>query len=229
MQSDKEELIFHQSRCISHEIRNHLSICELYSEIIRKNMVKENIQNESIENALSCIQKSLRVINNSLLDLKSLNNLKMQTCNLKQLVTQGAEMARIYSQDKNIDLTTDINTDALVNVDENKFLACIVNIIKNAIEAIEEKGTIKITTTVGTDIARILISNNGTPISEEKQKEIFKEGFTTKSTGCGLGLYICKSSLKEQGADLKLVKSDNDSTEFEITLQSIVNGLSSTG
>ena len=61
-------------------------------------------------------------------------------------------------------------------------------------------------------------SNTGKPITIEIQEKIFKEGFTTKVTGSGLGLYICKKSLEEQFAQLKLKKSDENLTEFEITL-----------
>ena len=55
-------------------------------------------------------------------------------------------------------------------------------------------------------------------ISQEKQKSIFEEGFTTKPTGSGLGLHICANNLKAQNATLKLTKSTTEITEFEIIL-----------
>lgn len=216
------ELVYQQSRCIAHEIRNHLSICELYSEIIKKHLDKEGIENPSIDNALNCIKKSLKIMNNSLLDLKSLNNLKQTDYNLRVILEQGIEMSKVYIHDKDIKIETDINESAYVYIDENKFLACIVNIIKNAIEAIDNKGKIKISLNIKDDFASIKFSNNGTPISKEKQEEIFKEGFTTKETGSGLGLHICVNNLKAQNAELKLIKSNKKETEFEIILP-IVN------
>ena len=62
-----------QIRCVSHEIRNHLSICDMYSQIIKRNLEKEGISNNSIKNAIDCIQKSIQIIGANLLDLKSLN------------------------------------------------------------------------------------------------------------------------------------------------------------
>lgn len=212
------DIINEQSRCIAHEIRNHLSICELYAQIIKKNLEKQGVKNQSIDNALSCINKSIKIMGNSLLDLKSLNNFSPKICNLEKLLKEGVSLAEIYAADKNINISLDIKGNAGIYIDENKFLACIVNIIKNNIEAIEKNGEINIISYVNDKFAYVRFINNGPAISKELQTKIFKEGFTTKSTGTGLGLYICANNLKSQNADLRLVSSTEKCTEFEITL-----------
>lgn len=212
------EIIYEQSRCIAHEMRNHLSICELYTQIIRKNLEKEGIKNSSIENALNCINKSLKIMNNNLLDLKSLNNFSPKICSIKKILEEGIKLSQVYICEKDIKITSDLQTDANVYIDENKFLACIVNIIKNAIEAISNDGEINVSSQLTDDKAHIKISNNGEAISEEKQKVIFEEGFTTKQTGSGLGLHICANNLKAQNAVLKLIESTEQKTVFEIIL-----------
>lgn len=212
------DLIKEQSRCIAHEMRNHISICELYTQIIKKNLEKEGIQNTSLNNALNCINKSLKIMSNSLLDLKSLDNFNLKKVNIKKILEEGIELATAYISDKKIKITSNINIDAEVFIDENKFLACIVNIIKNAIEAIKKEGKINVSLEIEGNYIHIKISNDGEPISQEKQKSIFEEGFTTKPTGSGLGLHICANNLKAQNATLKLTKSTTEITEFEIIL-----------
>ena len=212
------EIIYEQSRCIAHEMRNHLSICELYTQIIRKNLEKEGIKNSSIENALNCINKSLKIMNNNLLDLKSFNNFSPKICSIKKILEEGIKLSQVYICEKDIKITSDLQTDANVYIDENKFLACIVNIIKNAIEAISNNGEIHVSLQLADNNAHIKISNNGEAISEEKQKAIFEEGFTTKQTGSGLGLHICANNLKAQNAILKLIESTEEKTVFEIVL-----------
>lgn len=212
------DLIKEQSRCIAHEMRNHISICELYTQIIKKNLEKEGIQNTSLNNALNCINKSLKIMSNSLLDLKSLDNFNLKKVNIKKVLEEGIKLATAYISDKKIKITSNINIYAEVFIDENKFLACIVNIIKNAIEAIKKEGKINVSLEIEGDYIHIKISNDGDPISQEKQKSIFEEGFTTKPTGSGLGLHICANNLKAQNATLKLTKSTDENTEFEIVL-----------
>ncbi len=208
-----------QIRCVSHEIRNHLSICDMYSQIIRKNLEKSNIENPSIENALDCIQKSIQIIGTNLLDLKSLNNTTERIYDFKSIVEKGVELSKAYAnEDKNIEFEIFIKNSADIKVDENRFLSCIVNIIKNGIESIEIKGKIEIIAEVKNNFGIIKISNDGKPIPKDKQQTIFNEGYTTKKTGCGLGLCICKKYLQAQNATLELVKSLKGQTQFEIKI-----------
>lgn len=204
------------ARCIAHEIRNHVSVCDMYAEIIKKNLLKSKIQNDSIENALICIKKSLRIISTSLLDLKSIDSIEIKNCEIKYLLEQAIRLAQAYTLGKDIYIQILVKNSAIVKVDENKFMASVVNIIKNAIEAIDVKGEIFILCEVIDDFVHIKISNNGKMIPLEKQKNIFNQGFSTKSTGCGLGLFICKANLEKFNAELVLNKSTKSKTEFEI-------------
>ncbi|HIS36016.1 TPA: HAMP domain-containing histidine kinase [Candidatus Scatousia excrementigallinarum] len=210
------ELLKEQSRCIAHEIRNQVSICDVYCEIIKKHMNKDGIKNESIDNALDCIQKAVKMINNSLIDLKSLDNIKPSVCSINDLIEQSINLGKVYISDKQITITPNLKSDVQIYADENKFLACMINLIKNAIEAIDSKGEIIITSDIDREYAVIRVSNTGKPISPSSQKELFNEGFTTKKTGSGLGLYICKTNLHLQNAELSLVQSTGKKTEFEI-------------
>lgn len=216
------EFILTKSSFIAHEMRNLLSICNLYSNIIDKQSDKVRFENEevkkSIFNARDCIKKSLKMAGNLLLDYKSLKGSDLKEYDLKNLIKEALELGQIYSHGKNIAFEAVIHKTAEILVDEDKFLAVLINLIKNAIESIEEKGKVVIKTEIEDENVRILISNNGKPIDKKYQNKIFEEGFTTKGTGTGLGLAICKKTLEEQFAKLRLVKSDEDSTDFEVTI-----------
>ncbi len=214
----QDDFLKTQARCISHEIRNQISICDVYCEIIRKHLQKNNISIPSVDNALNCIQKSAKMVNNSLLDLKSLSNYEYKTLDLKELLLQAIELSKVYVHEKEIDILFEDKCNCSVNVDENKFLACIINLLKNAIEAIEFNGWIKIQTNLLNDCAQIKISNNGEKIPESFVEKIFDEGHTSKNYGSGLGLFICKSNLKSMGAELQLLKSDENETVFQIII-----------
>lgn len=210
-----------QIRCVSHEIRNHLSICDMYSQIIKKNLEKSGIENASINNALECIQKSVQIIGSNLLELKSLNSTPEQVADFHNIISRGIEMSKAYIIDKEIIFDVFIKNTTNIIVDENRFLAVLVNIIKNGIEAIEIRGKIEILAEVKNGIGIIKISNNGKSIPKEKQNDIFTQGYTTKNNGCGLGLAICKKYLQDQNAELELTKSTKNQTTFEIRISAL--------
>ena len=220
MQTDTE-LLQQQVRCIAHEIRNQVSVCDVYCEIIKKHLEKENIENESINKALNCIQKSAKMINNSLIDLKSVDNIKLQVCHLRRIIEEWSSPAKVYILDKKINIISNIKEDASIYVDENKFMACIINLIKNAVEAIENKGEIIISSEIKDGNVIISVANDGKAITPAAQRDLFSEGFTTKRTGSGLGLFICKNNLKQQDADLYLVQSTAKKTEFQIKVPAL--------
>lgn len=207
-----------QIRHIGHEIRNQLSICDIYSEIIKKHLIKNNIQNPSIDNALACIQNAVKLIGNNLVDLKSMSNIVLHICESEKLISECVNMAKVYIQDKNIEILSDLEKDVKIYVDESKFQGCLINILKNAVESIQHEGVIKIVSKISDSKLVISISNNGAVIPENVQKEIFNDGFTTKKSGCGVGLYLCKNNLEAMEGSLSLVQSTEDVTEFEINV-----------
>lgn len=214
------EFINSKSRYVVHEIRNQLSICELYANIIEKHC--ELKDNADCSNAIDCIKTAVKIAGSALMDLKSLDNKDLQVYNVKDMVEKALLLAKVYAKDKNIEFkTTFDDKNSSIFADESKFLAVLVNIIKNAIEAIEKDGEVSVSTGIKDDYISIIIANNGSKIPEDVQQNIFKDGFTTKSSGTGIGLYVCKQSLEEQFAGLKLLKSDDNSTEFEILVSMV--------
>ena len=205
-------------RCVSHEIRNHLSICDMYSQIVRKNLEKIGVENSSIDNALDCIKQSIQIIESNLLDLKSLNQNSEKVVDFKSLVERGVELSKAYVVDKEIEISCFTKNTADVKVDVERFLAVIVNIIKNGIEAIEIKGQVEILAEVKDGVGVVKISNDGKPIPKIKQEKIFDKDYTTKQNGCGLGLAICREYLEKQNGTLNLIRSVKNKTTFEITI-----------
>lgn len=214
------EFLNSKSRYVVHEIRNQLSICELYANIIEKHCeLKDNVD---CSNAIDCIKTAVKIASSALMDLKSLDNKDLQVYNVKEIVEKAILLSKVYAKSKDIAFTTSFDDkNSSIFADESKFLAALVNIIKNAIEAIEDSGEIKVLTSVKDDFISIIVENNGSMIPEDIQQKIFSDGFTTKSAGSGIGLYVCRQTLEEQFARLELVKSDESSTVFEILVSMV--------
>ena len=211
-----------KSRVIAHEIRNQLSICDLYSEIIKRHSESNN--NEGVQAALNAINKALKMANNLLISLKTKENSELVSCSLREIVDNATELSKVYLENKNIEFQIEASEDILVLADAEKVIAVIINLVKNASEAcdiidedaLENGKYIKIKTEKDDTGAKIYVSNNAKGITEPEK--IFNEGFSTKTSGNGLGLWICKKSVEEMMGELELTRSTEDYTEFTIKL-----------
>jgi signal transduction histidine kinase len=103
-----------------------------------------------------------------------------------------------------------------------KISQVFMNILSNAIDAIERNGTITITSLLDTqeDKIKISIKDSGMGIPESDLKKIFEPFYSTKITGegMGLGLSITFSIIKEHKGDIDVKSSINEGTEFILTL-----------
>lgn len=212
------------TRVIAHEIKNQLSICDLYTEVLKKYCEKDAISEPAIFNAINCIQRAVKMSNNILLALKSAESNELKPYSLKTIINTAKDLTKVYFECKNIEYIVENDIEDSILVDENKFLAVIINLVKNAVEAfgIEEEENVqngkyvKIKTSKKDDFAIIKISNNAGKIPNPEK--IFEEGYTTKISGSGLGLSICKKSIEEQFGQLKLEYNGNNYVEFSIEI-----------
>lgn len=204
---------------ISHEIKNQLSICDLYTEIIKKTCIKNEIFDMNIMKSLDCIKNSIKMSGNSLLELKACDTTVLEKHCIELVLQEAIKLSQVYGIQKDVQIETEIKTSSHVLIDKVKFMATIINLVKNACEAFEDEPEKKIIIRAVEEknTVKISVSNNAKPINEPEK--IFTEGYTTKSSGNGLGLIICKSNLEKMDGYLKLLKSDSDSTVFEISLK----------
>ena len=93
-----------------------------------------------------------------------------------------------------------------------------INLIKNAIDAMPEGGTLKITSESAVNVVRISFSDTGSGISEEDQKKLFQPLFTTKAKGMGFGLAICQRIMEAHKGKILVESSIGKGTTFIIEI-----------
>ncbi len=220
----KYEYISAKTKVISHDIKNHLSIIDLYTKIMEKRL--EHVPNKELQdsmlNAVSSIKKSQESISVLLSELRIIRGLKLETLNFSKILQNAIELVKAKAESVSAKIEVSDMYEGNVLADENKLLNVLINIIYNALDALSEcdgEHVIKISTEVSADnMLKIYIKDNGCGISAENVQKIFEEGYTSKPTGSGLGLYISKEAMKEQYGDLFLVSSDGNGTTFAVTV-----------
>ena len=220
----KYEYISTKAKVLSHDIKNHLSVIDLYSKIMEKRL--EHVSNKELQdsmlNAVASIKKSKDAIAALLSELRSIRSVKLETLNYSKVLQNAIDLVHARAMETNTKFEVSGGYTGNILADENKFLNVLINLFYNAIDAVKENGIIRINAEETVDnMLKIYISDNGCGMDEASAKRVFEEGYTSKPTGSGLGLYISKEAMKEQYGDLNLKASDRNGTTFEVIVPRI--------
>jgi len=139
------------------------------------------------------------------------------------LYTELDETMKYVKRRASDKISFSLNTDKseyFVNLSANLFDWVIENILKNALDAMEGKGEIKIEVTDQNEIINIELFNSGKAIAKSKWKTIFQPGYSTKKRGWGLGLSLSKRIIETFHNGKIYVKNskENEGTTFKIEL-----------
>ena len=112
----------------------------------------------------------------------------------------------------------DVEEGIRILADREQMRRVLINLLKNAEQSIPEgrQGVIRITVRKKEGKVEIRIRDNGQGIPENLREKIFQPNFTTKSSGMGLGLAICKRIIESMGGESGFVSEVGVGTEFFI-------------
>lgn len=123
-----------------------------------------------------------------------------------------------------IQLINEINSGIIIKANGTLLSWAIENLIRNSIDSIgANKGIIRISLMKTADKVKIKISDNGCGIPKKDWKNIFRPGFSTKSTGWGLGLSLCQRIIKEvHNGTISILSSEvNSGTVLEVNIPAV--------
>lgn len=211
IKSQKLAIIGELASRMAHDLRNPLSTIKNVVELM------ENKQKLRIEEKIVYYGKLHRAIDrishqvDDVLEYGRATQLNLQPTNITNMIRQ-------IVTDSNLPGTVKVNiedADLRMNVDIRKIEAVITNLIVNATQAIENKGTINIRILDNSSNAIIAVEDSGPGIDSSVLPKIFDPLFTTKQTGTGLGLSICKKIVEQHGGNITV---KNSPTTFIVRL-----------
>ncbi len=217
------KLVSEKAKYISHEIKNNLSVINLYSKILEKRLQKITLDDEiqdSINTSVKNIENASENISSLISDLRCVSLPYLIELNIKAVILQVVQSCKLKAESKGVTIKTEDFKDIILTTDKTKFECALMNILYNAVEACSKGCEIKISCKEEENRLKVIVENNGEMIPKESVSLIFKPEYTTKEKGSGLGLAICRNQLETVGGNINLVSSDEKSTIFEIVLPS---------
>jgi len=214
---------------MAHELNQPLTAIATNADACIRLTESKQIDMNRLNDVLEIISKQARRAGGIIQQLRNFvkKELPEKTLiDLNELVKEVLILTRHNLKAKSIDLELQLAVDLpKVYAQHIQIDQVILNIVKNAIEAMLENGSdvenkiLTITTSVTDDnIPMVTISDTGPGFSKEMQENLFTPFVTTKRDGMGLGLSISEGIISEHGGRLKLVSEHGKGATFKFTL-----------
>ncbi len=223
-QSEREGAWREMAKQVAHEIKNPLTPMKLHIQYL------EQTQRTDPERARGMIERVSRMLVEQIDGLARIASefsdfARMSKANNEQLLLTEvvASVYQLFTEhhDQAEDIRLHLPEQPIyVFADRGHLVRVLTNLIKNAQQAIPEgrRGQIDIRLYQENGAAMISVSDNGSGIPEEVQPRVFQPNFTTKSSGMGLGLAMCKGMVEAAGGTIYFETKAGEGTDFFVEL-----------
>jgi len=208
-------------RMMAHEVNNTIGpVNSIIQSTLNTSDIWNQQENKSFQQTLQIAierNQSLNLFMRNFADVVRLPEPNKNKIDLHELIDKVGTLMKSKATEKEIAFEYFFATEPIYFLaDEQQMAQALINIVKNALESIEEKGTVRFTTS--THPKKIIIADTGKGINEEQTDEIFTPFFSTKKTGQGIGLTLVKEILLNHQFNFSLKTIEPGRTEFEIVL-----------
>ncbi|MCW4024633.1 MAG: ATP-binding protein [Candidatus Bathyarchaeota archaeon] len=201
---------------IAHDLRNPLQgIANAIFYLKRKANPQTTDKEKAVLKIIEDDVKYSEKIVKDLLDYSKAYRLDLKEATPKELVWTSLSLVAVPEKIVLSDCTTD---EPLVMVDKDSVKRVFVNILSNAVDAMSNGGTLKISCEVIDGFACFMFSDTGFGMSKETQEKLFQALFTTKAKGMGFGLSICKRIIDAHGGKIIVESAVGVGSTFKICL-----------
>jgi len=211
------------ARQLAHEVKNPLFPIRLSVENLQaaKNRpeIFENIFEECTETIIEEVDR-IRELIDEFHQYARLPAPDRHLTDLNDIVDAVLKLYMKLSQAQNITVEKQTSELPSLSLDREQMERAVGNLVKNAIEAMPDGGTLTLRTYVTSNNGNLIsleVQDNGHGMSEETRKHLFTPDYTTKAYGTGLGMAIVRRIITVHGGEIAVASEENIGTTIRIT------------
>jgi len=217
-QAEKLASIGELSTYMAHEIRNPLFTISGFANSL---MRAEGLDEKAREKLSIILAESKRLdeILKSLMNFTRPTEAQVAEVDVNALVTATMGVMSLPCENQGVEAHVDLDQDlAKVHANPDLIKQCLINLVKNAVEAMEDGGKLFVTTSMTQDHAVLTVEDTGEGIPLDIRDKIFSPFFSTKGKGSGLGLAQTRKIIDEIGGTVDLASREGVGTKMTLFL-----------
>lgn len=213
------------SASIAHELNQPLGASSLNIQFLQKKLAQgdlnPDLQKEILDTLLADNKRAANIIR-SLRSIFSEGDVAATKFEMGDLIANVLNITKPEINSKNIQIALRVEPDLILSADSSEIQQVLLNLINNSIQALtgSSQGSKKITITAqrSNGYVEIVIADNGDGIAPAAQDQLFELFTSTKSTGMGLGLWLCKHIVTRHGGQIRFEPNEGGGAKFIVEL-----------
>jgi signal transduction histidine kinase len=206
---------------LAHEIKNPLSVIRMNVDLLAEDIEHDApLNRQRVKRKIEIVQRQcerLQNLLNEFLKFARVRKLDLRSGNLNEQIERVLDLFEAQATEQRINVLRYLDPELpTILLDEQTLEAALVNLVKNAIEAMPNGGELTVRTrTTATDVALDLI-DTGVGMDENTARHMFDAFFSTKDGGSGLGLPTTRKVIEAHGARIDVQTELGRGTKFTI-------------
>ena len=214
---ERQAIVGRLMQYVTHEIRNPLAVIGGFARRILKTTEEEETSRRTGIIAQEIVR--LEIILKDVMDFMSPLSLDYEQVSVEALAREMADMIKESAKEANVRVVCEcLEPIPKAHLDVDKMKQTLLNLCKNAVEAMPNGGDLTIRLTDDDGYVCIEIEDTGTGIQSDQIDRLFEPFYTTKKYGSGLGLALTKQIIDHHGGSIEARSELNHGTAFTIRL-----------
>jgi len=219
LHSERLNIVSELSASVSHEIRNPLTVTSGFLQLLSDSKTITPEEKKYVELSLQELKRAEKIVSDYLSFAKPQSE-NMIYSDLSGEIEYTKNLLLPYARMHQVDIQLNFSNTLCTRYDHNQMQQCLINLVKNGIESMQETDGGILTITASEKPKKILltIQDTGVGMTKEEISRLGKPYYSTKEKGTGLGMLMVYNTIDKVKGSIKVKSEKGKGTTFQITI-----------